>query len=46
MTSLNGMASLVVSLAALAFVVWLALAHPDHQSVYGPAPGASVAITL
>ena len=41
MTSLHSMATLVVSLAALFFVVWIALAHPDVQSVYGPAPAAS-----
>lgn len=45
MTS-HSMTTLILSLAALAFVVWIALAHPDHQSVYGPAPGASVAITV
>lgn len=28
--------SLVLSLAALMFVVWVALAHPAHRSVYGP----------
>jgi hypothetical protein len=39
------MATLVVSLAALFFVVWIALAHPEHQSIYGPAP-AAVAVIL
>lgn len=43
MTSLHSLTTLVLSLAALAFVVWIALAHPDHQSIYGPAPGAAVA---
>ena len=46
MTSLHGVATLIVSLAALAFVVWIALAHPDVQSVYGPAPAAAVAATF
>jgi hypothetical protein len=37
------MATLIVSLAALFFVVWIALAHPDHQGIYGPAPAAAAA---
>lgn len=45
-TSAKSIASLVVSIAALAFVAWIALTFPGQQSVYGPAPGASVAITL
>lgn len=46
MTSLHGMASLIVSLVALAFVVWIALVHPAQDRVYGPAPAAAVAAML
>ena len=42
MTSLNGLATLILSLVALAFVLSLALVYPDHQSTYGPAPAAVV----
>ncbi|MGH7021997.1 MAG: hypothetical protein ACREEB_00240 [Caulobacteraceae bacterium] len=34
-------ATLTLSLAALAFVVWLALVNPARESVYGPAPAAA-----
>jgi hypothetical protein len=44
MHPLQSLASLSLSVGALAFVVWIALAHPAHQSVYGPyAPAAHVA---
>jgi len=44
MYPLQSLASLGLSVGALAFVVWIALAHPAHQSVYGPnAPAAAVA---
>jgi hypothetical protein len=44
MMPLQSLATLGLSVGALAFVVWVALAHPAHQSVYGPnAPAAHVA---
>jgi hypothetical protein len=43
MTSLHSLATLVLSLAALAFVVWIAAAYSGVQhSVYGPAPAAAI----
>ena len=42
MIHLQTLASLGLSVGALAFVVWIALAHPTHQSIYGP-PVAQVA---
>jgi hypothetical protein len=44
MNPLHTLASLGFSVGALAFVVWIALAHPAHQGIYGPnATPASVA---
>lgn len=41
---LTSLATLGLSVGALVFVVWVALAHPAHQSVYGPyAPPPAVA---
>jgi hypothetical protein len=36
--NLQSLATLGLSVVALAFVVWVALAHPVHESVYGPRP--------
>lgn len=36
MNPLHSLASLGLSVGALAFVLWIALAHPAHESVYGP----------
>ena len=40
----HSLTSLGLSIGALAFVAWIAMAHPAQQSVYGPyAPPAHVA---
>ncbi len=36
--SLRSLATLVLSLCALAFMVWIVVVHPNHQSIFGPAP--------
>lgn len=41
--SIRGLISLAFSLVGLAFIAWMMFVHPDHQSLYGPAPGTRVA---
>jgi hypothetical protein len=41
MTS-HSLTTIILSLAALAFVGWLALAFPAQHTVYGPAPAAAI----
>ena len=36
MNPLQSLAALGLSVFALAFVVWIALFHPAHQSLFGP----------
>jgi hypothetical protein len=40
---LTSLATLGLSVGALVFVVWVALAHPAPQSVYGPYAPPAVA---
>jgi hypothetical protein len=39
--SIRGFLSVVFSLGALMFVVWMIAVHPDVQRLYGPAPQAT-----
>lgn len=41
MNSLHSLATLGLSIVALVFVLWVALAHPAHQSVFGPYASAA-----
>ncbi|HWD68192.1 MAG TPA: hypothetical protein VG227_09555 [Caulobacteraceae bacterium] len=41
-TSIRGVFSVAVSLAGLAFVVWIMFAHPKYPNLFGPPPGTHV----
>jgi hypothetical protein len=44
MISLRSLMNLGLSLVALVFVTWIMLVHPDHQKLFGPAPGSQVKV--
>lgn len=37
-TTLRSLMTLGLALGALAFLAWMVVVHPNHQSLFGPAP--------